>query len=99
MQDWIGTIERDYAAFVAGLHAPALSGVVGEPPADAAPPLPLDTYTGTYANVGYGEVTVRDASGGLLLEFGANPNGLALAHWAWSPRRSPGWRAPDRRGQ
>jgi hypothetical protein len=26
-------------------------------------------------------VTVRDAPGGLLLAFGANPNGLALAHW------------------
>ena len=41
LQDWVGTIERDYAAFVAGLHTPALSGVLGEPPADAAPPLPL----------------------------------------------------------
>ena len=81
VQDWIGTIERDHATFVAGLHTPALSGVLGEPPADAAPPLPRDAYTGTYANVGYGEVTVRDAPGGLMLEFGANPNGLALAHW------------------
>jgi CubicO group peptidase (beta-lactamase class C family) len=81
VQDWIGTIERDHATFVAGLHAPALSGVVGEPPPNAALPLPLDAYVGTYANVGYGEVTVRDAPGGLLMAFGSNPNGLALTHW------------------
>jgi hypothetical protein len=81
LQDWVGTIEQGYTAFVAGLHTPALSGVLGEPPADAAPPLPLVVYTGTYANVRYGEVTVRETSGGLTMEFGSNPNSLALAHW------------------
>lgn len=80
-QDWIGTIERAYAAAVVALHAPILSGILGEPPANAAAPLPLDAYTGTYTNVRYGEVTVRDAPGGLMVEFGSNPNGLEFAHW------------------
>ena len=53
----------------------------GEPAADAAAPLPLDAYVGTYTNVLYGEVTVREAPDGLTMELGANPIDFGLDHW------------------
>jgi hypothetical protein len=73
-QDWVSAIETSFAAGLASILATSTPFPQGEPPADAAPPLPLDAYTGTYANTTYGEVTVRDENGALVLKFG--PNGV-----------------------
>jgi CubicO group peptidase (beta-lactamase class C family) len=73
-QDWVSAIETSFAAGLASILATSTPFPQGEPPADAAPPLPLDVYTGTFTNTTYGEVTVRDEAGGLVLKFG--PNGV-----------------------
>jgi CubicO group peptidase (beta-lactamase class C family) len=81
-QDWVSAIETSFAAALAGILETSTPFPQGEPPADAAPPLPLDVYTGTYTNTGYGEVTVRDEAGGLVLEFG--PNGVRYQLLPWN---------------
>ena len=60
---------------------PRLPSPRAKPPADAAPPLPLDAYTGTYTNTRYGEVTVREEAGGLVLEYGSNGVQHRLFPW------------------
>ena len=80
-QDWVSAIEASYAAVLAGIVATATSFPQGEPPNDAAPPLPLDVYTGTYTNTTYGEVTVQDEAGGLVLAFG--PTGVQHQLFPW----------------
>jgi CubicO group peptidase (beta-lactamase class C family) len=80
-RDWVSAIETASAAYLASILATSAPFPQGEPPADAAPPLPLDAYTGTYTNTTYGEVTVRDEAGGLVLKFG--PNGVQHQLNAW----------------
>ncbi|HEX2289868.1 MAG TPA: serine hydrolase [Pseudonocardiaceae bacterium] len=80
-QDWVSAIETSFAAGLASILATSTQFPQGEPPADAAPPLPLDAYTGTFTNTTYGEVTVRDEAGGLVLKFG--PNGVQHQLNAW----------------
>jgi CubicO group peptidase (beta-lactamase class C family) len=73
-QDWVSAIETSFAAALASILATSTPFPQGEPPADAAPPLPLAAYTGTFTNTTYGEVTVREENGGLVLAFG--PTGV-----------------------
>jgi CubicO group peptidase (beta-lactamase class C family) len=80
-QDWVRATETSFAAALAGILETSTPFPQGEPPADAAPPLPLDVYTGTFTNTTYGEVTVRDEAGGLVLEFG--PNGVRYQLFPW----------------
>jgi CubicO group peptidase (beta-lactamase class C family) len=80
-RDWVSAIETASAAYLASILATSAPFPQGEPPADAAPPLPLDAYTGTYTNTTYGEVTVRDEAGDLVLKFG--PNGIQHQLNAW----------------
>jgi CubicO group peptidase (beta-lactamase class C family) len=80
-QDWVSAIETSFAAALASILETSTPFPQGEPPTDAAPPLPLDAYTGTYANTTYGEVTVRDEAGALVLKFG--PNGVQHQLNAW----------------
>jgi CubicO group peptidase (beta-lactamase class C family) len=80
-QDWVRAIERSSAEALAGILATSTPFPQGEPPADAAPPLPLDAYTGAYANPLYGEVTVRDEGGALVLACGPNGVRRRLVPW------------------
>lgn len=50
-------------------------------PADAAPPLPLTRYTGSYTDDLYGKATVAEKDGNLTLTFGKNPQTLFLSPW------------------
>ncbi|MGW9266131.1 DUF3471 domain-containing protein, partial [Gordonia terrae] len=53
-----------------------------EPPSNPAPPQPLPSYVGTYANPVYGPAEVVERDGKLVLEMG--PGGMRkheLAHW------------------
>jgi hypothetical protein len=77
-QDWVHEIESSRAAALRSLPLPFPQGT---PPADALPPLPLDAYTGTYTNTIYGEVTVREEAGDLVLQFGPNGIQRPLAPW------------------
>lgn len=81
-QDWVPAIELATAEALASLLATSTPFPQGEPPADALPPLPLDAYTGTYTNTTYGEVTVREEAGDLVLAFG--PNGVQRTLYPWN---------------
>jgi hypothetical protein len=70
----IDAIETALAATLASVLATSTSFPQGKPPADAEPPLPLNAYTGTYTNTTYGEVTVREEAGELVLAYG--PHGV-----------------------
>ena len=81
-QDWVSAIETSSAALLASVLQTSISFPQGKPPADAAPPLPLDAYTGKYSNTIYGEVAVREEAGGLVVEFG--PNGTRRPIFPWN---------------
>jgi hypothetical protein len=78
-EDWVGILKAQTEAGLAALSE-AAPFPQGEPP-DTTPPLPLDVYTGTYTNVLYGNLTVREEDDGLVLELGPLPSRLALRHW------------------
>jgi len=77
----VSEIETSFAEALASIVATSAPFPQGESPADAAPSLPFDAYTGTYTNTGYGEVTVRDEAGGLVLGYGPTGVRQRLVHW------------------
>jgi CubicO group peptidase (beta-lactamase class C family) len=80
-QDWVGVKETELATTLHSLRTTAPPFPQGEPPVDALPPLPFDAYTGTYTNPTYGEVTVREEAGDLVLTFGPNGIQRTLSPW------------------
>ena len=80
-RDWVSEIETSFAANLATVLATSVPFPQGEPPADGDPPLSLDAYTGTYTNPRYGEVSVRDEAGGLVLGFGPAGGRYPLFPW------------------
>ena len=80
-QDWVSAIEASFAAALAGILETSTPFPQGDPPVGAAPPLPLDVYTGTYSDTIHGEVTVREENGALVLKFG--PIGVQHPLNAW----------------
>jgi hypothetical protein len=81
-QDWVSATETSFAAALASMVQTSTTFPQGKPPAGSAPPLPLDAYTGKYSNTIYGEVTVREKDGGLVVEFG--PNGTRRPIFPWN---------------
>lgn len=78
-RDWVGEIEAGTDAALAALIATPFPQ--GEPPAAASPPLPLATYAGAYTNQLFGDLTVREEGGDLVLELGPQPIRHVLRHW------------------
>lgn len=78
-EDWVGIFEAQTDAGLDALSA-AAPFPQGEPPA-TTPPLLSDVYAGSYANDLYGDLTVREEDGGLVLELGPLPSRLTLRHW------------------
>jgi CubicO group peptidase (beta-lactamase class C family) len=77
-RDWLAGYEPLFAGYY------ALEGSLAgkTPPAQPAPPLESNAYTGSYANAFYGNAVVEPAAGGLQLRMG--PNGVTvypLRHW------------------
>ena len=81
-QDWVPAIETATAEALASLLATSTPFPQGQPPADALPSLPFDAYTGTYTNTIYGEVTVREDAGELVLAYG--PHGVQRTLYPWT---------------
>ena len=52
-----------------------------QPPADPAPPRPLPSYVGSYANDYWGPATVRASGGTLTVSLGPRPEVYRLDHW------------------
>ncbi|HEY7115847.1 MAG TPA: DUF3471 domain-containing protein, partial [Tepidisphaeraceae bacterium] len=80
-QDWVSAIETATAEALASLLATSTPFPQGQPPADALPSLPFDAYTGTYTNPTYGEVTVREDAGSLVLAYGPHGVQRTLSPW------------------
>lgn len=80
-RDWVRETETSFAAALASILETATPFPQGQPPAGATPPLSLAAYTGAYANTLYGEVTVREDSGGLVLAFGPHGVQRQLVPW------------------
>jgi CubicO group peptidase (beta-lactamase class C family) len=80
-----GQVRHDWRGLYAGAFAP-LDRPFGElagkqPPADAAPPRPLRSYTGSYANSYWGPAVVSDSGGTLSVSLGPRPQVFPLTHW------------------
>jgi CubicO group peptidase (beta-lactamase class C family) len=80
-QDWVRAIETSFAAGLASILETSTPFPQGEPPADAAPAMPLAVYAGAYRDTMHGEVTVREENGALVLQFGPHGVQHRLHHW------------------
>jgi len=62
-------------------------------PANPAPSLPLERYTGTYTSNVYGTATVAEVNGNLTLTLGKDPITLNLSPWDGNTFKStcPEW--------
>lgn len=80
-----GQVRQDWRRLYAEAFAPSdrpfgeLAGA--QPPAAAAPPRPLRSYTGTYANSYWGPAVVTDSGGALTVSLGPRPQVYPLTHW------------------
>jgi len=93
-RDWVGEIETATTAVLNQMFAAPFPQ--DEPPADAAPALPLAAYAGGYANDLFGEVTVREDDGGLVLELGPRPIRFPRATGTGTRSATPSRAAPRR---
>ena len=82
-----GKIEKDwlevFRPIFAALAQPAYGTVTDDTksPAPKSPPLPSETYLGTYRNDYFGDLEVVEQDGALLLRIGPKMNSFALRHW------------------
>ncbi|OBK77451.1 serine hydrolase [Mycobacterium sp. 1164985.4] len=76
-EDWYGL----YSGIFADMEKPVGSLVGNQPPANAAPPLPLSSYVGTYGNDYWGPARVTERDGRLRLALGSTLD-VPLMHWA-----------------
>jgi hypothetical protein len=82
-----GTPQFDYATIFPQVFAAALQAPYGTavdyttPPAQLAPPQPLDVYTGAYTNDLYGEITFVAEGGTLTMRQGPHRTPFAMAHF------------------
>ena len=76
-----------------GLYKDLLFPTSAPPPAHPASPLPLKSYTGTYASNVYGTATVAEVNGNLTLTLGKDPITFYLSHWDQNTFKStcPEW--------
>ncbi len=80
-----GRIRQDWRRLYAEAFAPSerpLGELAGKPaPADAAPPRPLRSYVGSYANSYWGPAVVTESGGALRLALGPRPQVYPLRHF------------------
>lgn len=84
--DWIGNVATALAKFEAMGKAEE-EKAARERVKDSRPSLPLASYTGTYSDSLYGDVVVREAEGGLQLNFLGNRQ-AQLEHWQFDTFRA-----------
>lgn len=75
-EDWW----KPYHDAFLGMEEPEGSLVGKQPPANPAPPAPLATYVGDYANPVYGPARITEVDGGLRLALGPKFT-VPLKHW------------------
>ncbi len=77
-QDW----RTLYAGAFAGMDRPFGELAGKQPPADATPPRPLQSYVGSYANEYWGPARVSVTGGALSLSLGPRSQTYPLTHWS-----------------
>ena len=70
-----------YGHAFAGMDKPFGDLAGQQAPADPAPPRPLRSYVGSYANDYWGPAKITESGGGLTLELGPRPQVYPLKHW------------------
>jgi len=76
-EDW----RKLYAGAFAGMARPFGDLAGKAAPANPAPPRPLASYAGVYANDYWGAATVADKDGKLTVSLGPRPEVYELSHW------------------
>jgi len=83
-----GEVSRDWLSEWGGLYEQLLDSFTGaaaaytDPPAQAADPLPLTRYTGTYSSDYFGKLEVIETAGELVLKLGPDQQvTYPLRHW------------------
>ncbi|BBX63336.1 serine hydrolase [Mycobacterium saskatchewanense] len=76
-EDWAGL----YKQAMSWMNNPEGSLVGKQPPATPAPPRPLTTYAGSYANDYWGPAVVTERDGALQLSMGPKGRTFTLTHW------------------
>jgi len=76
-EDW----RKLYAGAFAGMARPFGDLAGKAAPANPAPPRPLASYAGVYANDYWGAATVADKGGKLTVSLGPRPEVYELSHW------------------
>lgn len=81
-----GEISRDWIDVFAGVFASMVAEDapvdLSQPPAPAAPSLPVANYAGRYSNVYWGDLEIVEADGALTIGLGNGLGPFALDHWA-----------------
>ncbi|HEX4936499.1 MAG TPA: serine hydrolase, partial [Gemmatimonadaceae bacterium] len=85
-RDWIGEVAAKLATFEA-MGKDAAAKAARERATNSRPTLPLSAYAGTYSDSLYGDVVVREANGGLQLNFLGNRE-ARLEHWQYDTFRA-----------
>ena len=82
-KDWLDAI-RIVRARSDSLQAAELKGVAAERDTASKPSLPLPRYAGTYRDAWYGDVTVTEEGGRLVIRFNHTPSLIGdLEHWQY----------------
>jgi hypothetical protein len=80
-----GKVQRDWLKVFGPVFAELLKPAYGsedyrKPPARKSPPLPRETYLGTYANDFFGPIEVVEKDGALRLRMGPKKSSFPLSH-------------------
>jgi CubicO group peptidase (beta-lactamase class C family) len=78
-KDWLEELRPIFVAMSKPAYGTAAD--YSKPPADKSPPLPLDTYVGTYRNDYFGDLEIVEKDGALVLRVGPKKKTFALRHW------------------
>jgi CubicO group peptidase (beta-lactamase class C family) len=78
-KDWLEAYGRLFAVLARPAYGTATDYT--KPSAPKSPPLPAETYLGTYRNDYFGDLEVVEKDGVLLLRIGPTKNSFALQHW------------------
>jgi hypothetical protein len=77
--DYLEALKPVFADLMAPLYGTSVDYSVT--PTEALPPMPIDRYTGTYANDYIGPVVIAQDGDWLTLSQGPDPQTYALSHW------------------
>jgi CubicO group peptidase (beta-lactamase class C family) len=81
--DWLGGYAARRARFDAAVEA-AVSRSAGARNEQSTPSLPLGRYAGTYRDAWYGDVTLSEEDGGLVIRFSRTPSLVGdVEHWQY----------------